>query len=81
MWAILLQSKLFKTSAAAAGGSGLVAFVVAYTDMKDKDIREYVDLQNQVLVLEAEHIKDNQSKILDKLEKIDDRLYKLKKEK
>ncbi len=79
MWMLLLQSKMFKASAGLLGGSGLLAFVVGYVDMKDKDIREYVNTKNEVVLSETKHIKENQMLMLDTLKTIDDRLYNLRK--
>lgn len=81
MWALILQSKMMKTSAGLLGGSGFIAFVIGYVDMKDRDIREYVEIKNKIVISETVHIKENQGLILDKLNKIDDRLYELKREK
>jgi len=60
MWSLLIQSKIFKAGGALAGGTGLIAFVVGYVDIKDKDIREYVNIKNQTVISETKHIKENQ---------------------
>jgi len=78
---LLLKSKLIKASAGIAGGSGLIAFVIGYVDIKDRDMKEYVNIKNESIINEAQHIKENQKQILDKLIIIDNRLYNLNKEK
>ena len=78
MWALLIQSKMFKMSAGVMGGSGLMAFMIGYVDMKDKDIRSYVDIKNKIVINETDHIKENQKQMLEMLNKIDNRIYELK---
>ena len=75
MWAILLKSKLIKAGAATVGGSGAVAFVVAFANTKDASMREYVDLKHEAAVAQIQNLDKGQERILSVLEKIDERLY------
>jgi hypothetical protein len=82
----LLDSKMIKTTAASAVGSGAVVIGIIEAKMlevkdiasKDKQIIiEYVDSRHEKAMIKIDVLIENQSEIKSTLNKIDDRLYNI----
>jgi len=73
-----MKSKGLKIGGGLIGGSGIVAVFLNFVNGKDVAMKEYVNLKNDTVIEKVENLKHGQDLILKTLNKIDDRLYKLK---
>ena len=74
----IMKSKGLKIGGGLIGGSGIVAVFLNFVNGKDVAMKEYVNLKNDTVIEKVENLKHGQDLILKTLNKIDDRLYKLK---
>lgn len=88
VWTTLFDSKMIKTSAASAIGSGAVVLGIIdakTSEMKTEAIKdkqyviEYIDARHERAVDKINVLIDSQKEIKFSLDKIDDRLYNINK--
>lgn len=88
IWSFIFDSKMIKTTAASAIGSGAV--VIGLMDAKIQEVKtiaekdkqfifEYVDTRHNKAIDKIGQLIDTQKEIKHELEKIDDRLYNINK--